>query len=46
MDELIEIKRLNKTLDSIKTFIVANTQINKQILLEIKNMRREKSQQR
>jgi len=31
-----ELKQINKTLESIKNFIIANAQLSKQILLELK----------
>ena len=42
MDEIIkELKQLNKTMESIRTFMIAGAQIEKQILMELKTIRRE-----
>ena len=38
--ELKELKELNKTMNSIKSFIVANCQLSKNILLELQKLNR------
>ena len=40
-DKLKELKEMNKTLSSIRTFIIAQTQLEKSLVLEVQQVKRE-----